>query len=207
MFNVPELIKAVAESVNQPVSNVVGLVKLGEGGYNRVFELQMTDGSTFLARLPYLSTQPKGLAVASEVATLDFIRSHGIPAPKVLDYSANADNPVGAEYIIMEKLQGQPLGERWYELSAKERIQVTVDLVRLEAKLFAMDLPASGSLFYSYDVPSNMGRVPLAQHTDRGELCVGPDVSLRWWFEKRSSLEIPRGPCKSNELSNLRISP
>lgn len=71
----------------------------------------MKDGFQLIARLPYPSTQPKRLAVASEVATMALVRSHGIPVPVIYGYSTNINNPVGAEYILMEKVKGKSLGD------------------------------------------------------------------------------------------------
>lgn len=51
-----------------------------------------------------------------------FLRSHGIPVPKIYGYSAVADNPAGTEYIFMELVQGQNLGDIWFTLSEQERI-------------------------------------------------------------------------------------
>jgi len=46
---------------------------------------------SLVARIPHPATAPKGFAVASEVATMDFLRFHGIPVPKVYAYSATSD--------------------------------------------------------------------------------------------------------------------
>lgn len=59
------------------------------------------------------STMPWRLAVASEVATMDFVRAHGIPTPRILGYAID-ENPVGLEYILMEKLPGRPIGDAWF---------------------------------------------------------------------------------------------
>jgi len=56
---------------------------------------------------------PWRLAVASEVATMDFVRAHGIPTPRILGYAID-ENPVGSEYILMEKLPGRPIGDAWF---------------------------------------------------------------------------------------------
>lgn len=69
----------------------------------------MRDGVQLVARVPYSITEPKHFAIASEVATLDFVRLQGIPVPRVLAYSADDKNPVGTEYIIMEKAVGNEL--------------------------------------------------------------------------------------------------
>lgn len=112
VFNVDELKIAAAKAADVPMADVKSFHKIAEGGFNRVFEITMKDGSSILARLPYPSTVPRRLAVASEVATLAFICAHGIPAPRVLDYSID-DNSVGAEYILMEKVNGKPIGDAW----------------------------------------------------------------------------------------------
>ena len=108
----------------------------------------MKDGLQLIARLPYPSTQPKQLAVPSEVATVDLIRSQGILVPKIYDYSPDADNAVSAEYILMEKAPGRLLGDVWFTLSDKQRIKILSEIVENEVKLFAIDFPAYGSVFY-----------------------------------------------------------
>ena len=152
----------------------------------------MLDGTKVLARLPYPSTQPKGFAVASEVATLALLRAHGLPVPRVYAYSTDATNPVGSEYIIMEKLPGRPLGDRWFELSDRERLKVLLQLVQFEAKLHAIQLPASGSIYYASDLPSDSPGIAVAD----SDLCIGPSAALKWWFAERASLRVDRGPCK-----------
>ncbi|GAQ46488.1 phosphotransferase enzyme family protein [Aspergillus niger] len=164
---------------------------MAEGGFNRVLQITMLDGTKVLSRLPYPSTQPKGFAVASEVATLALLRAHGLPVPRVYAYSTDATNPVGSEYIIMEKLPGRPLGDRWFELSDRERLKVLLQLVQFEAKLHAIQLPASGSIYYASDLPSDSPGIAVPD----SDLCIGPSAALKWWFAERASLRVDRGPC------------
>lgn len=63
---------------------VAHMRKLAEGGFNRVFVLTMEDGFEVIAKTPYPLTVPKRLTTESEVATLDFLRSNGIPAPECI---------------------------------------------------------------------------------------------------------------------------
>lgn len=140
--------------------DVQSINKLAEGGFNRTLELTMKDGFQLIARLPYPSTQPKRLAVASEVATMTLIRSHGIPVPVIYGYSTNIDSPVGAEYILMEKVKGKSLGDVWFTLSQKDRIKVLSGIVDHEAKLLSLRFLAFGSLYLEKDLPLEMGRVP-----------------------------------------------
>ena len=160
----------------------------------------MKDGSSILARLPYPSTVPRRLSVASEVATLDFVRAHGIPAPRVLAYSVDT-NPVGVEYMLMEKLPGRPIGDAWFDLSEEERLKVLLEIVKLEAKLFVIKLPASGSLYYDRDLSPGTPKTHVPESQDG--LCIGPYAALRWWFGERGDLQIDRGPRKCTH--NTRI--
>lgn len=205
-LNVHELKKIAAQSVDRHETDIKSFHKLAEGGFNRVFEITMNDNTRVLARVPYPSTLPKGLAVASEAATLSLLRSHGIPVPKVLGYSATSENPVGAEYIIMEKLPGKPIGDAWYYLSEDERLKVVLGLVLLEAKLFAIELPAYGSIYYSADLPPEMSRIAVhRQDSGHPEISVGPDSALKWWSKERSLLPIDRGPHTSPTDSLVSI--
>ncbi|KAH9873194.1 hypothetical protein J1614_005592 [Plenodomus biglobosus] len=179
-FNVDELKKAAASSVNKPVTDVQSLHKLAEGGFNRIFEVGMKDGTSVLARLPYPSTLPQRLAVASEVATMEFVRAHGIPTPRILGYGID-ENAIGSEYILMEKLPGRPIGDAWFDLSEQQRLQVLHDIVELEAKLFNIQLPASGSIYYAHDLQTSTPMVSIPAMDRR--FCVGPYTGLRWWHD------------------------
>ncbi|KXG47261.1 Aminoglycoside phosphotransferase [Penicillium griseofulvum] len=111
VFNIHELKRLAALAVQQKEFDVTRFEKLAEGGFNRSFLITMRDGYQFVARIPYPATEPKSLVVASEVATLDFLRTYGIPVPKVFGYSAVADNCAGTEYIFIEYVQGKSLGD------------------------------------------------------------------------------------------------
>lgn len=191
-FNIDALKSAAAQSLQRCDTDIKSVTKLAEGGFNRVLQVTMLDDTQVLARLPYPSTEPKQLAVASEVATLALLRAHGLPVPRVYAYSTDAKSPVGSEYMIMEKLPGRPLGDRWFELSDRERLKVLLQLVQLEAKLHAIELPASGSIYYASDLLSDSPRIVIPN----SDFCIGPNAALKWWFAERASLLVDRGPCK-----------
>ncbi|KAH1573020.1 hypothetical protein KXX17_009265 [Aspergillus fumigatus] len=100
-FNVSELKRLAALAVQQKEDDVASFEKLAEGGFNRSFKITMRDGFQFVARIPYPVTEPKSLLVASEVATIDFLRSHGIPVLKIYGYSAVADNPAAHDNPVI----------------------------------------------------------------------------------------------------------
>lgn len=195
-FNVPELKRLAALAVQRKQDDIVGFEKLAEGGFNRSFIITARDGFQFVARIPYPVTEPKSLLVASEVATIDFLRSHGMPVPKVFGYSAVADNSAGTEYIFMEFVQGINLGDIWYTLSGQERRTIVSKLVQLESRLFGLQFPASGSLYYCDDLPKIDGRIIVPSPSSARLFCIGPDTSLALWYGKRLDLPVERGPCE-----------
>ncbi len=195
-FNVAALKEAIAEAAHQPSANVVSITKLAEGGFNRILQATMTNDSIILARLPYPNTVPKTYAVASEVATLDFLRLHDIPVPKVLGYAATADNPVGAEYILMEKMEGTPLGDVWFSMSNKERLSIMRQLIGLEKLFFDLQLPASGSIYYQEDLRAGEKPVAIEGASLQGKpFVIGPTAQYEWWYQERKQIDADRGPC------------
>ncbi|KAI9923505.1 Phosphotransferase enzyme [Aspergillus wentii] len=134
-FDVFALKRIIAATFDRPASDIVKFFKLSEGGFNRVFQANFADGKCVIARLPYPSTTPEQYTIASEAATLNYLRLHGICTPDVYAWSSTKENPVGAEYIIMEKLSGTPLGDKWF--------------------------PACGSIYYQRDLPQEKS-IPLS---------------------------------------------
>lgn len=206
VFNVPEFKRLAAAAINQEAEDVTSFKKLAEGGFNRTFLITMRDGFQFVGRIPYRITEPRHLVVASEVATMDFLRSHGLPIPHVYSYSATSENPASTEYIFMELIQGTNLGDIWFDLSEKARITMVTKLVELESQLFALEFPASGSLYYAKDlqIGSDKIEVPVASATRNSVLCVGPDTRLDLWHGKRADIQVDRGPC-TYQLFNSQI--
>lgn len=199
IFNISELKRFAAAAVNRNVEDVARFEKLAEGGFNRTFLVTMHDGFQFVGRIPYLVTEPKHLVVSSEVATMDFLRLHGIPVPKIYSYSATSENAAGTEYIFMELIRGANLGDIWFDLSEKARITVVTRLVELEleSRLFALSLPASGSLYYTKDLQARTTKVdiPMADASSDNSFCIGPDTRLALWYGKRFNIQLDRGPC------------
>jgi aminoglycoside phosphotransferase (APT) family kinase protein len=145
-FNINELRRVVAKSVGQRSTDIVLFTKIAEGGSYRIFEGTFRDGAKVIARLPYPSTIPHKYGVASEVATMEFLRMHGIPIPKIFDWSSSSSNNIGSEYIIMERAQGKELAHTWFTMTFEERMKMLEKIVEIERTLFDIRFPASGSL-------------------------------------------------------------
>lgn len=118
--------------MNQSPKDVVSISKLAEGGFNRTFVVALRDGRQVVARVPYPMTVPNYYAVASEVATIKYQRSCGIPVPEIYGYSADSDNDAGTPYILMEFVRGPKLSEVWPSLGDEEVISVLRQLTQLD---------------------------------------------------------------------------
>ncbi len=88
-----------------------------------------------------------------------------------------------------------------------------VQVARVEAVLFSISLPAYGSIYFKSDLKNGAEAVSIEagdakgkdDNRTSGQMCIGPDVAQKWWFEKRSSLNIPRGPCKWREAVIITV--
>jgi len=176
--------------------------KLAEGGFNRTFLITMRDGFQMVARIPYPATVPKDFAVASEVATMDLLRSSGLPLPEVYGYSPAPDNAAEIEYIFMEYVRGTKLSDVWLDLEEREIISVLRELAQLETKMMSIAFPAGGSLYYAQDLEKVAGGPGIPLEDPR--FCVGPDTRLPFWYGRRSQLGVDRGPYESSEVALVR---
>lgn len=182
--------------------------KLDEGGFNRIFLITMHDGFQMIARIPYPVTEPKFYAVASEVATMAFLRAHDLPVPKVYGYSPTSDNAAKTEYIFMEFVKGTKLTDVWMQLKEADLASMLRQLVKLESQIMSIPFPAGGSLYYVDDLRKVAGEKTGIPMSFKGEhFCVGPDVRLHMWYGRRSELDVNRGPCTSLSLCVSAVMP
>ena len=201
-FNVSELMRIAAIAVGR--HRCVDMVKVTEGGFNKIFLLTMDDGYEVIARIPAPIAGPSHYMTASEVATMDFLRTHlDIPAPKVFGWASRVDddNPVGAEYIILEKVPGESLGSHWLSLSTGELVAVIKQIVDIEARLFSFRFPKHGSLYYKKDLDEKFcedsPNVANEGNPVADRFCIGPVATRSFWTEERRQMNLDRGPCLS----------
>ncbi|PPQ73047.1 hypothetical protein CVT25_007556 [Psilocybe cyanescens] len=198
-FNVDELCRLAAQSVGRGSQDIDTFVKLAEGGFNRTFLITMHGGFEMVVRIPYPVTVPKFYAIASEVATMRFLRSSGLPVPEVYGYSPSSDNPAKTEYIFMEFIRGTKLSDVWMELEEPDIASVLGQLVQFESRMMSISFPAGGSLYYTNDLEKVAGRTCISLNDER--FCVGPDARLHMWYGRRSQLDVDRGPYESAEAA------
>ena len=178
--------RLAAEAVSRKFEDVVYFDKIGKGAANRAFVVQMRDGFRLVARIPYLATAPRQLAVASEAVTMTFLRSKGIRVPEIYGYSASADNSAGTEYILMEYSPGRSLDTLWFDMAEQERMKFVSSLVDVEARLFKIRLPTSGSLYFLRDLPVDADKVVVDPGNCRSSnsFYIGPSTNLHLWYGK-----------------------
>ena len=159
----------------------------------------MDDGQEVIAKIPFRNAIPARYLTASEVATMEFLRYQlQIPVPKVFAWSFDADsNPVGVEYIVMEKASGVALGDLWWSLDSKQLLKVITQLVKYEAKLLQTRLSAYGSIYFKENRPVDTNnRLFSISDEFPQQYCIGPIADQRFWHDGRGNLDIHRGPCK-----------
>jgi hypothetical protein len=205
-FDIYGLCQAVAKSVGCSTDDITTFAKIAEGGSYRVFEATIQERMNVIVRIPYPSTVPREYGIVSEVATMEYLRLHGVPISKVFDWSSSTENLVRSEYIIMEKVQGKELEHTWYTMTAKERMAVMEKIVDIERMLFAIRFPASGSIYFKDSVGTQTTTIDLPLTVNRGKtdrFCIGPSTEFLWWYQRRDELAVNRGPCKKPLLRIL----
>ncbi|RJE23926.1 Phosphotransferase enzyme family [Aspergillus sclerotialis] len=126
-----------------------------------------------------------------------------MPVPKVFAWSADSTNPVGAEYIVMERIPGIQIFKKWDEMGESNRISLIKRITQWERELSEIQFPASGSLYYKSSLKDEE-RIPLDPVVDpEGAFCAGPSCDLAWSV-KRDHPSIYCGPWKT--ISEMGIS-
>ncbi|KAL3475579.1 serine/threonine protein kinase [Aspergillus californicus] len=196
-FDVSALEQVITKYVGH--GDVESIVKLAEGGFNRVLSVTMEDGFRAVVKIPYWISVPKTYATASEVATLKFLRSKGIPVPEVYGWSSTTDNPVGVEFIIMEYAPGVGADTRWFTNTKYQKHALVTGIVDIEKKLFNIPFGAVGSIYFKSDLSPHLQSPLYAagapdEAGDSETYCIGPIADYMFWYGQRADLDLDRGP-------------
>ncbi|KAJ2985829.1 hypothetical protein NUW58_g5330 [Xylaria curta] len=118
------------------------------GGQNCHAEITFQDNVKWLARfrLAKASSPPakaRDYILRSEAATMAFLRKHTrIPSPEIFDWACESDpqNPLGeVGYILMEKIEGEPLNWQRATSSQKEKVMQQLADILLEIEKHPFD--------------------------------------------------------------------
>jgi aminoglycoside phosphotransferase (APT) family kinase protein len=120
-----------------------------------------------------------------------------IPIPRILDWSDDASNVIGSEYIVMEYASGIPLHKKWPTMDVSDQIRCIKAICQKLKEIVDLDFPAYGSLYFA-ETPY----LPNSKLTLNREFCIGPHCGTMYW---NCNVGKPRychdvkpnqGPCK-----------
>ena len=127
------------------------------------------------------------------------------PVPKVFAWSSRAnENPVGAEYIIMEKAPGVQLDELWPNMDIKARFEVVKAIASFQNAWASTSFSQYGSLYYSFDIDRENACILTKSDGSRNtepRFTVGPSVGRDMLDDGRIAVDFDRGPCKLTRRS------
>jgi len=171
------------------------MIKLAEGSFNQVFLLTMDTREQIIARIPHPNAGPVHYTTASEVATMHYLRTKlQLPVPHVIAYSCDPTNPVGSEYILMERIHGVDLSTKWDALNDQKKSKILDCLAQLQSKLLTTRFSSYGNLYFTSDIPTALcaPRMYDEPSPDDSTYCIGPITERMFWERDRSG---NRGPC------------
>ncbi|KAL2061554.1 hypothetical protein VTL71DRAFT_6931 [Oculimacula yallundae] len=203
-FDMPKLCRLAASAIGS--ASCVEVVKISEGQFNKVFLLTMDDRREAIAKLPNPNAGRPHFTTASEVATMNFLRNvlH-LPVPRIYTWNSRLlDNPVGCEYIIMEKQSGVMLYNVWDNMKGSQKAEILKQVVEIEKAFTSTRFTKYGSLYYKHDLPQSDSTTPLyvngngnAVHS--AEFEIGPTNHRSFFDFGKGALDIDHGPWSTIE--------
>ncbi|KAK9325344.1 hypothetical protein V1517DRAFT_191176 [Lipomyces orientalis] len=143
-FNITELQNVATEVVGS--DSCVSMITLAEGGYNKAFRLLMNDRKAVIARIPNPNAGPPFYMTASEVATMELVRTAlQVPVPQVYGWSATSNNRIGSEYVIME----EAAWNSWDKLTPDSKLLIMKEVVSVETKLLCCSFLHYGNIYFA----------------------------------------------------------
>ncbi|KAI6858144.1 hypothetical protein KC323_g7118 [Hortaea werneckii] len=199
-FNVPGLKSLAAKASG--AQSCISMLKLAEGGFNKVFRLDMDNGEVVMARIPNPIVGPISRVLTSEVATMDFARNVlDIPVPKVIAWDGKTANAAGSEFILMEEAKGKPLAAIWPDMELEEKFKIVEEVVGIQKKLQSVAFSSYGSLYYKSDTAGYSSSIdidgslpPSAKTYAEDRFVVGPLAERSFWEPEHAGPAIDRGP-------------
>ncbi|MCJ1224209.1 hypothetical protein MMC12_000853 [Toensbergia leucococca] len=159
-------------------TSCVEVQKLPEGNFNKTFLLTMNDGKQIVARVPNPNAGISHYTTASEAKDMC-----GLPVPKVCAWSSRAtENTVGSEYIIMEKVNGVELSQKWPKMSLHAKFELARAITSLDQAFVRNAFTSIGSIYSEFAI-----------------FAIGPITSRRFLTGGRGSIDVDRGPWHTTE--------
>lgn len=123
--------------------------------------------------------------VESDVATTEFVRRFtDVPVPVIYAYDSSTNNKLGLEWMLIEKVSGFSLEEKWTDMSLKSQTKLTVSVADWVHQLSTFAFDEIGSLYMRYTETTL-------------DFYIGPMVEPHFYDGRRLSYTIDRGPFAS----------
>lgn len=189
------IIKSLSRSYLQvPTEHHLNVTFLAEGALNKLYAISTSGDNVVESQLSYvfrvtIPVEPF-YKTASEVATLSYIRKHtSIPVPRVIAHSSTADNELGFEWILMEKIPGVSLKSTWREMDMETKERETRVVAQYVKQLHdRCSFDVIGNLYFREDLLDR--KVRASQIPDDG-FVIGPVVTS-FMFAGGRKLRLPR---------------
>ncbi|PPJ59924.1 hypothetical protein CBER1_11384 [Cercospora berteroae] len=143
-----------------------------EGGFNRVFMIQLDNDATVVACLP------TRLAVKQRT---------DVPVPNVLAWSSDRHNNIGVEYMIQEAAHGVLLKDVWNSMSAEQRLACIQSIGLHCRELSLLQFPMLGALYLTSTAPPNAVKID-------DYFSIGPLTASYHWGGGLESANRPAPP-------------
>ncbi|KKK17895.1 hypothetical protein AOCH_004733 [Aspergillus ochraceoroseus] len=201
-FDLNQLARVAADSVG--AGQYISIKKYPDGMFNKTFLMTMDNGQEVVSKVPNPNAGVPHFTTASEVATMDFARKVlDTPVPQVYLWNSQAEShPVGAEFIIMDKVKSVPLSQVWGTTKLPQKLKVLLAITRIQKKWLSVSFSHYGSLYYAGDVQqySNSSYYVKDGNTiESSGFTIGPIIARDWLDGARSKLlDINRGPYPDN---------
>jgi hypothetical protein len=125
--------------------NCIDITTLRRGGFHEIRVLHFEDGWSCIAR--FTRACEMLCKTESGLATIEYVRKHtSVPVPQIYFVNHNENHVVGAPFVLMERLEGQPLCDIWADLTLEHRKSVIGQLAHVLGQLAELKFDSIGSL-------------------------------------------------------------
>ena len=158
-FSLPELTQVALASLNK--ESLSDIRVLAYGYSNKVYSLTFSDGTEAVLRFPHIDVAWKGQGwlgqlLDCEVGTMKYAKQNLPPefaalVPTIYAWDSDPSNPVGQQYIIMEKMKGVPFSDAWDDATTEEKEYVVEQLAEFTYALHSTgnEFTKFGSIYFN----------------------------------------------------------
>ncbi|OIW29069.1 hypothetical protein CONLIGDRAFT_645208 [Coniochaeta ligniaria NRRL 30616] len=172
---------------------------LAHGDHHKVYEVKDPSWPISYVFRVAIPIDPR-LKLESEMATIQFLRQNTkIPTARPIAWNSSAENELGYEWCLMEKVPGVELRKVWHQMPWEKKLDLVDELAVVHTQLWSPDLKFDhiGSLYLD-DVPIDWPGEVMARDSGNLVFRVGPAVDGSFFSRRRRYLDYcDRGPYTS----------